>query len=149
MKTRFALLVVASLCFLAGGALAQAMPDDWGVEMATGTVVSASGSSFVITTDNGVERSFVTSETTMMPLTTLVAGDRVSVKFRSIDATRLEAVDVSVVDSEPGTPVAGIPRAAPASHDLPATASATLLLAFLFTVVLAGALAFRATRLLQ
>jgi translation initiation factor IF-1 len=167
MKTRLASLFVAGLCLLSPAAFAQTEADDQNVEMVNGTVVSTGSSALVVTTENGVQRTFATTEKTLLPATALAVGDHVSVKFRTVDANRAEAVDVSVVDLEPDSaaaptaaavaptpPVAPMAAApgpvAPAPETLPATASTTPLLALVGVLALAAALAVRGgSRLLQ
>lgn len=115
MKTRLAVLLAAALCVLAGGVTAQSVPDDQGVEMLGGIVLSSSASSLVVRTDSGIQRTFAITQKTLLPLTALATGDRVSVKFRVLDASHAEAVDVTVVDAEP---VASVPLPIPRSVEV-------------------------------
>lgn len=101
MKMRLASILIAALWFLASGASAHIVADDHTVEMVSGTILSTSRTSLVIRTDSGLQRTFATTERTLLPLEELTTGDRVSVRYRVLDADRAEAMDVTLV--EPST----------------------------------------------
>lgn len=102
MNTRLAFLLTAGLTLCTPLAFAQntGKSVEQAADIVDGRVVSTNASTLVIATDTGVQRTFKTNEKTLMPITALAAGDRVSVKFRVLDATHAEALDVTVLDPD-------------------------------------------------
>lgn len=62
-----------------------------------GTVVSTGNLSIVVQADDGRQKGFVVLNTTMLPPQQIAAGDRVVVRYRPLDASRAEAVDIEMV----------------------------------------------------
>src|SRR5262245_2322318 len=103
---RMPIAVAALFLSLALTGTVHAQNADQATSQLTGTVVSTGNISMVVRGDDGQERSFVVVSTTLLPSQRLAAGDRVAVSYRSLDATRAEAVDVELLRpataSEPG-----------------------------------------------
>jgi len=111
-KTLAAILAVSALA-VAGAASAQAVTDT----QATGTIVSVTTDSFVVRMYDGTQRTFATDSTTTMPSARLAEGNRVTVKYRTLDAGRWQATTVSIAG----------PGAAPIASDrMPDQAGAPL-----------------------
>jgi LPXTG-motif cell wall-anchored protein len=157
-KNLAAILAVSALAF-AGTAAAQTPTD----ASASGVVVSVATDSFVVRMDDGTERTFVTDTTTTLPSASLVAGNRVTVNYRALDAGRWQARTVALVDraiaevSTPSerpadrAPVQAEPRTLDTTspdrdRTLPDTASDMPLLPLVGGAALAGALALTVLR---
>ncbi len=156
MNARLAFLLTAGLTLSSPVVFAQSAPgkaDSPSADLIEGTVVSTSGSALVIATDNGVRRTFKTSEKTLMPATALAAGDRVSVKFRALDATHAEALDVTVLDPDTQaslTPLVDLMPGGMGRAVVPAPTLMAPALALLGALALAGAAGIGSvSRLLQ
>ena len=81
----------------------------------TGTVVETDDASMVVQTDRGERKAFVIDTQTAMPSEGLRTGTRVSVRYKRLDDSRLQAIGVTILDSgqpprrssssqRPGTP---------------------------------------------
>ena len=141
MRRVLAAFAVATLAF-AGAAAAQATSDS----TVSGVVVSSTSDSLVVRLDDGTQRTFVTDTTTTLPPGRLVEGNRVTVRFHSLDGGRWQATTVSFAGDQ------GAVERSPASPDrpgdasLPSTASPMPLLALIGFAGLAGAAALRLLR---
>lgn len=92
--------------FLVGAAAAQDPAE------VTGSVVSTGNASLVIASDEGTLYTFIVDTTTALPSPAASAGDRVSVRYRRLDATRLLAVAV-VLRAPASPPVSSTVEATP------------------------------------
>ena len=107
----------------------------------TGTVVSTSNITFLVRGDDGRDRSFVVFTTTQMPRGQIVAGERVKIRYRPIDAERSEAVSVERAPAPQPTPaVAGASAAESTAESSGSWVPAVAALASLAFLILAGGL---------
>jgi hypothetical protein len=115
MHVRIAALIafVLALAF-AGPAFAQV--DDQTTEVVSGAVVSTGNTSFVIRTDDGALRTFVIDTATSMP-SGIEAGNRVTVRYRPLDQSRSEAVNVALLETNPEQQTPDRNTVAPLSSD--------------------------------
>jgi hypothetical protein len=110
----------------------------------TGTVVSTSNINFLVRGDDGQDRSFVVFTTTQMPQGQIVAGERVKISYRPIDAERFEALSVQREPAPQPTPASAAESTAAESSGswVPAVAAlgslAFLILAGGLTLFVAG-----------
>jgi hypothetical protein len=65
----------------------------------TGTVVETDDASMIVQTDRGERKAFVIDTQTAMPSEGLRTGARVSVRYKRLDDSRLQAIGVTVLDS--------------------------------------------------
>jgi hypothetical protein len=142
MKLQLAVGVLVGL-LLAGTAAARDHED------VTGSVVSSGNASLVISTDEGTLYTFIVDTATVLPATAVEAGDRVTVIYRPLDDTHLQATEVVLVKTdEPATSsgAASTPDGGgspPALDDTPPSASPALLAAFAGLGILGGGLVLR------
>ena len=80
---------------LAGPAAAQT------TDSVSGVVVSSSADSIVIRLDDGSQRTFVTDTTSTLPSGRLAEGNRVTVRFGSMDGGRSRASSVALAGGAP------------------------------------------------
>src|SRR5262245_13035206 len=83
---RISMVFAAILLALCIASPAHAQAADPSTSQLTGTVVSTGNISMVVRGDDGQERNFVLVSTTLMPLQRVAAGDRVAVRYRTLDA---------------------------------------------------------------
>ena len=107
----------------------------------TGTVVSTSNVNFLVRGDDGQDRSFVVFTTTQMPQGQIVAGERVKIRYRPIDAERSEAVSVERAPAPQPTPaVAGASASESTAETSGSWVPAVAALGSLAFLILAGGL---------
>jgi len=104
----------------------------------TGTVVSSTSTELVINADAGGQQAFVVDRSTTMPGTGLAVGTRVSVRYRPLDDTHSQALEVTVLD--PAIPPQPTSLLQPPDPEWPSPLlrDATTRLPFLNLVGLAG-----------
>lgn len=161
-RTLAAVLLTLAALALTGAATAQTP----GETSATGTVVSSTNDSLVLRMDDGTQRTFGTDFTTTLPPAPLVEGNRVTVRYNTLDGDRFQATTVVLAGEKapaeqplpserPGDGVSAAPpdplprdtTASPAStRALPDTASDLPLIALAGFAALAGGLALTVLR---
>jgi len=155
MRTRFACLLGLLVLIPASKALGAQDPavpaPEPPMRTVSGTVVSSTSSSLVITTDVGIEQAFTADDQSTITRG-LAPGVRVTVRYRALPGGRYYAARVTLGD--PGTtdePPAGAgtgattpPEDVTPPRQLPATSSVLPLLVVIGLAALAWGLAFRA-----
>jgi hypothetical protein len=122
--TLLALLAVAPVLVMAQEAPLLPAAMDETAPTIEGSVVSAGNTSLVIAADDGTTRTFVMDTATSLPIAEIVAGDRVTVRYKALDGDRAQALSVSTgasTSAAPGSvpPGSGVPAAeAPADNGI-------------------------------
>jgi hypothetical protein len=153
---RFRIAAVAALLALGLAAPAIAQTSSENPQTVTGSVVSSSDTTLVIRTDDGTTRTYVVDSNSAMPSTALSAGNRVTVLYRPLDATRFSVVSVAPIGSTTSpagqapppsatsaTPSSTAPGSSP-DPNMPSTAGSLPLAGLAALALLAGGFALRA-----
>jgi hypothetical protein len=114
MKQKYAALLLMAV--LAVPAVAQS---------SSGVVVSSSTNSVVVRMDDGTQRTFNVTRSTILPPDRLAEGNRVTVQYRPLDGGLFEASSVTIATSPASTADRSMTPATTAAQRDPAATSDT------------------------